>query len=109
MHQVTKLEARAYTLTSANTLYRIELPPGTARFRVQSRVKAEVVKLRFNRGTQTSEPALAPEQGVAAQFWTLAGDPGQYIEFDVTTSKGPRLLYAESAAAGAVVEIVLGI
>lgn len=106
MSQASKLETRAYTLTAADTLYRIDLPPGTSRLHVQSRVKAQVIKLRFD--TYGAAPAMAPEVTGQNAYWTLAGDPGQYVECKVTGG-GPRTLYAESATAGAVIEILLGV
>ena len=96
--------AAAVGMSRWRVLYRIELPPGTIKFKAQPR-DASAIKLRFDRGA-VGTPALAPE---ADSFWTLRGVPGQYIESWITAAAGARVLYAESPDAGAVLEIIVAI
>jgi hypothetical protein len=84
------------TLTTANTEYPVELPPGTRRFKLQPR-GTDPVKLSYK---------LA-ESGSA--YWTVKVAPNEpYTEDQLTTGMTAvgRKLYLQSAGTGVVVEIV---
>lgn len=104
---VSKLSALAFTLTDANTWYRIDLPPGTSRVRVQPRGDTDV-RVRFDRGA-VATPAAAPAAADADAYWSLTKEPGAYIDQKLTSGAGPRTLYCASPQAATVVEILIGI
>lgn len=104
--RVTKLQALAFTLTTASTVYQVDLPPGTTRFRIQTRDPSKTMAMRFDRGA-TGAPTAAPE---ADGFWTLQPTPGgSVVEEYLTAAQGARTLYLSTTADGTVVEILVAI
>ncbi|MDX2165732.1 MAG: hypothetical protein SF182_01655 [Deltaproteobacteria bacterium] len=107
--RISKLRARAFVLTSANTWYRIDLDPGVSRLKLQPRGTNDIlVRFEVPPGTApAAAPATTDADLATARAWTLAGDPGQLIEEELTGT-GPRTIYAASGSAGAILEVLLG-
>ncbi len=107
--RITRLQAQAFTLTDADTWYRIGIAAGVSRLKIQPRGDDDVL-IRFDKpaGVDPADAEPVDDSTLAeAAAWTLAAVPGQLIEEDLTGA-GERVVYCASSAAGAVVEVLTG-
>lgn len=107
--RITKLRARAFVLTNANTWYRIDLDANVSRLKVQPRGAHDIL-LRFDTppGAAAAAATAVTEADLAnASAWTLPRVAGQLIE-DGLTGLSQRVVYCATADAGTIVEVLVG-